>query len=243
MTPSIPGRRERLREATLAEIHGTARRLLVAGGPDAVSISAITRAMGMSAPALYRYYPSHGDLLAAVASQLYAELAAQIASARAQAGTASFAAPLLAMCRALRAWACAHPAEFRFLFAGLFLAEAGDAGSAFGELFLQEVARIWQHKAFTVPAARALSPALAEQLRAYTERTGARLPAAAMHVFLTGWVRLCGVLTMEVLGQLNFALADAEPFYEQTLKELCAELSIPYRAPAAAQPLTPRMAT
>jgi len=232
MTQPISGRRERLREAALAEIHDTARRLLAEAGPDAVTISAITRAMGMSAPALYRYYPSHRDLLAALASQLYDELAGQMTSAREAAVASASGAPLLAMCRAMRSWATAHPAEFRFLFASPFLAEASDAGSAFGELFLEEVARIWRRKPFPVPAPRTLSPALADQLRVYSERTGGRLPPAAMHVFLTGWVRLCGVLNIEVLGQLDFALADAEPFYEQTLKELCAALSVQYRVAA-----------
>mgnify|MGYP003576812514 CR=1 FL=1 len=233
MTRSIPGRRERLREAALAEIHRTARRLLVDGGPDAITISAIARVMGVSAPALYRYYPSHRDLVAALASQLYDELAHQIASEREDASISisSSAAPLLAMCRAMRTWAIAHPAEFRFLFASPFLAEASNAGSAFGGLFLDEVARIWERKPFPVPEVHALAPALGEQLRAYSERSGARLPATAMHVFLTCWVRLCGVLSMEVLGQLGFAVTDAEPFYEQTLKELCDILVIQYRTP------------
>ncbi|MEN3157710.1 TetR/AcrR family transcriptional regulator [Alkalimonas sp. NCh-2] len=226
MIPSNPGRRERLRKAVFAEIHGLARHLLVEGGPDAVTISAIARAMGMSAPALYRYYRSHRDLLAALASQLYDELAGRIALAGEKSGTATV--PLLAMCRAMRTWATAHPAEFRFLFASPFLAEASDAGSAFGELFLEEVARIWRHKSFPVPATNTLSPALSEQLCAYSQRTGGRLPPVAMHVFLNGWVRVCGVLNMEVLKQLDFALADAEPFYEQTLKELCAALSVQY---------------
>lgn len=227
MTRLVPGRRERLREAALAEIHGTARRLLAEGGPDAVTLSAIARAMGMSAPALYRYYPSHRDLLAALASQLYEELARQITLAR----EAARAAPLLAMCRAMRTWATAYPAEFRLLFASPFLAGASDAGSAFGELFLDEVARIWQLKPFPVPRMPALSPVLRGQLRAYAERTGARLPATAMYVFLTCWVRLCGVLSMEVLGQLDFALTETEPLYEQTLRDISAMLSIQYQAP------------
>ncbi|MGJ4728997.1 TetR/AcrR family transcriptional regulator [Luteimonas sp. SDU101] len=229
MATSIPHRRERLREAALAEIRVIARRLLVEGGADAVTISAIARTMGMSAPALYRYYPSHRDLLAALASQLYGDLASRLALVREAAGSPASAAPLLAMCRALRAWASEHPAEFRFLFASPFLAEASDAGGAFGDLFLEEVARIWQRKPFPVPDARTLSPALRSQLRAYSERTRGRLPAAAIHVFLNGWVKLCGVLTMEVLGQLDFALTDVEPFYEQNLRELCAMLSLQYR--------------
>lgn len=42
---SVSTRRERLRTATLAEIKENARRLLVAGGPQAISLRAIARDM------------------------------------------------------------------------------------------------------------------------------------------------------------------------------------------------------
>ncbi|HXB48826.1 MAG TPA: helix-turn-helix domain-containing protein, partial [Streptosporangiaceae bacterium] len=51
-----PSRRDRVRAATTQEIIQTARRLLVQQGPDAVSLRAIAREMGMTAPALYRYF-------------------------------------------------------------------------------------------------------------------------------------------------------------------------------------------
>src|SRR5690348_8415032 len=51
-------RRERVRAATVQEIKDVARRQLVGDGPSAVSLRAIAREMGMTAPALYRYFPS-----------------------------------------------------------------------------------------------------------------------------------------------------------------------------------------
>ncbi|HUD76992.1 MAG TPA: helix-turn-helix domain-containing protein, partial [Streptosporangiaceae bacterium] len=60
---SPPSRRDRLRAATIEEIIATARRLLVQSGPEAVSLRAIAREMGMTAPALYRYFDSHQELL------------------------------------------------------------------------------------------------------------------------------------------------------------------------------------
>ena len=44
-----------MRAATMEEITTTARRLLVEQGPDAASLRAIAREMGMTAPGLYRY--------------------------------------------------------------------------------------------------------------------------------------------------------------------------------------------
>ena len=49
-------RRERLRAETEREIRQAARALLVERGRDAVTLRAIARELGITAPALYRYY-------------------------------------------------------------------------------------------------------------------------------------------------------------------------------------------
>src|SRR6516162_6809338 len=51
-----PSRRDRLRAATVEEIIQTARELIVRSGPEAASLRAIAREMGMTAPGLYRYF-------------------------------------------------------------------------------------------------------------------------------------------------------------------------------------------
>ena len=73
-----PSRRDRVRAATTGEIKQTARRILVARGPDAVSLRAIAREMGMTAPALYRYFASHEDLLRHVVADIFTEIADDI---------------------------------------------------------------------------------------------------------------------------------------------------------------------
>ena len=66
-SPSLT-RRDRLRAATMGEITATARRLLVEQGPEAASLRAIAREMGMTAPGLspqrYRLTdPQPGEML------------------------------------------------------------------------------------------------------------------------------------------------------------------------------------
>ena len=73
-----PSRRDRLRAATIEEIIATARRLLVDNGPEAVSLRAIAREMGMTAPGLYRYFGSHEELIRHVIAGIFTELAADI---------------------------------------------------------------------------------------------------------------------------------------------------------------------
>src|SRR6201982_4275518 len=73
-----PSRRDRLRAATIDEIIQTARQLLVKDGPEAVSLRAIAREMGMTAPGLYRYFGSHEELLRHLCAGLFTELGADI---------------------------------------------------------------------------------------------------------------------------------------------------------------------
>jgi AcrR family transcriptional regulator len=63
-TPA-PTRRERVRLQTLDEIKQHAIQQVAAGGPSALSLNAIAKAMGMSGPAIYRYFASREQLLAA----------------------------------------------------------------------------------------------------------------------------------------------------------------------------------
>src|ERR671913_1960482 len=67
-------RRDRVRAATVTEIKDTARRILVAEGVDGLSLRAIAREMGMTAPALYRYFPSREDLVVHLIAELYGQL-------------------------------------------------------------------------------------------------------------------------------------------------------------------------
>ena len=60
-----PTRRERLREQTLDEIKAAARAQLVANGPSGIQLRAVARDVGLTAPALYRYFPSLEDLVEA----------------------------------------------------------------------------------------------------------------------------------------------------------------------------------
>ncbi|WP_241564181.1 hypothetical protein [Nonomuraea polychroma] len=51
--------------------------------------------------------------------------------------------------------------------------------------------------------------------------------------FLSCWIRLYGLLCMEVLNQLDFAYTDLEPVFEECLREIAPRLGLDYEAPAS----------
>ncbi|MFE0421334.1 TetR/AcrR family transcriptional regulator [Streptomyces sp. NPDC058953] len=243
MTPQAQatGRVARRRQATLAEIRATARRLLNKGGPPAVTINAVAREMGMSGPAVYRYYASHDELVEAVIADFYDELTETIVAARDAQPADSHGARLLATCRAMRAWATTHSAEFTWMFASPAppFDERGDdsprrrSGQRFERVFFDQTVDVWAVAPFPVPGPGELPDALREQLAVYSSETGGLLPPEAMHVFLSGWIKLYGLLCMEVLRQLDFARIDLEPVFEECLRDLCATHGLEYEPPAA----------
>jgi len=248
----LPGRRDRVRAATMEEITATARRLLVAQGPEAASLRAIAREMGMTAPGLYRYYSSREQLLRHVIAEMFRELANDIHRAIYEAaGPASaiddkaerrtrLAAKMVAACREFRRWALAHTEEFSLLFGvplpgvddGRFdIAEqcALEFASTFYTLFLE----LWHTVRFPVPAMEQIDPVLRPQLGRFRETLRTDAPEGAILVFLRCWVLLYGAVSMEVFGHLRFALDDPAPMFELTLGDLARLVGLQYPLPKA----------
>jgi AcrR family transcriptional regulator len=60
----VMSRRERLRAQTFQEIEDASFAIIDDEGVHALTIAALARSMAMSAPALYRYFPSRDALVA-----------------------------------------------------------------------------------------------------------------------------------------------------------------------------------
>lgn len=236
----------------MEEITATARRLLVEQGPDAASLRAIAREMGMTAPGLYRYYSSREQLLRHVIAEMFRELGGDIRRAVQEAAspTASavgeaerrvrMGAKMVAACREFRRWALAHHDEFALLFGvplpgiddGRFdIAEecALEFAGAFYSLFLE----LWQTVRFPVPPAEEIDPVLLPQLGRFRDTLRTDAPEGAVLVFLRCWVLLYGAVSMEVFGHLQFALNEPAPMFELTLRDLAHLVGLEYPLPKA----------
>ncbi|WP_030410715.1 TetR/AcrR family transcriptional regulator [Streptomyces sp. NRRL S-1448] len=231
-TPETPTgrRRHRVREEALAEILQTGRRLLVEEGPAAVTLRAIAREMGMTAPGLYRYYAAHRDLIQALTSSLYDELATSLAAARDRHPASEPGRQLGEVCRELRRWALAHPQEFGLLFAKPLTdadtapgAAAHDPSWRFGGILLELMVQLWRRGNIQPPAD--LDPAWTAQLEEVREHlSGEPVPLEVIYVFVSCWARLYGAVAVEVFGHLDFALTDPEPLFDHTVRDILTAL-------------------
>lgn len=223
-TPSSPSSmRDRYRAQVRQEVKQAALRQLAAAGPAGVSISAIGKELGVSGPALYRYFASRDDLLTELVIDAYDDLARALQAA---ADAASGLAPrdrLDALARAYRAWALAEPHRYRLLFAPPLpgydahtdrLVAASEAAM---NLLLDAITSLSDDDAGGGPVSD--SP-LAGQLTAWAGRHHLDAdPATALRAVLA-WSRLHGFVSLEIAGNFASMAIDPEPVFEAQLATL-----------------------
>ncbi|MFT2016626.1 TetR/AcrR family transcriptional regulator [Streptomyces sp. 796.1] len=226
-------RRERLRIATIQEIKDVAREFLVQDGPGNVTIRAIAREMGMTAPAVYRYFASRDELIQEIRRDIFGEMGTHLHAVIEALPDRAPASELLTAGRALRRWAIDHPHEFGLILGPWGPSEGGVLGRAereaswrFGSLFADLIARIWHTRGFPAPDPASLDPELVGQLAALRQEYQVDLPVEALAIMVRCWVRLYGVISMDALGHLAFALPNGDAFFERELQDLATVLGI-----------------
>lgn len=198
--------RDRYRTQVRDEVKQVALRQLAAGGPPAVSVNAIARELGVSGPALYRYFANRDELLSELVLDAYDDLGAALVAATATATAAAAAAAgpgpasdrtgsLRAAVRAYRDWALAQPHRYRLLFA-----VAVPGFDAHSERLVTASQRSMDVLLELVPPGPPPPAALAAELTAWTARRGLRADAPTALAAVRLWWRLHGLVSLEIDG-------------------------------------------
>lgn len=241
---SDPTRRGQPRTDTERHIREQARKLLVDQGHEAVTLRAIAREIGITAPALYRYYDSREDLIQHVCLDICAGLAHDLGADIAAMSSTGPAAQVFEICRGFRRWALAHPREFTLVFASPAAGiEPGSgvlpmAEEPFGRIFLTVAGRVLAGAGITVPAddgvpehLRADLTQLRDSLLATLREEEIDVPVEMLGLgmvrfMLHFWVRLYGHVALEVFGRFPFGISETEPLFESMLADLAADVGI-----------------
>ncbi|MFE9371191.1 TetR/AcrR family transcriptional regulator [Streptomyces sp. NPDC006711] len=226
---TVQGARERARIEVTAAIKDEARKQLAADGATKLSLRAVARELGMVSSALYRYFPSRDDLLTALIVDAYDAVgeAAELALAQ-QRKAAAPKARWIAVCRAVRAWALAHPHEYALIYGtpvpGYTAPEAtvGPA-SRVGLVLLSIVRDAQRGKGIALPP-------LAAPLRAEAKRMAADLapdlPPAVAVALVAAWVQLFGLISFEAFGQFHRVVEDREAFFTHAAEQLALSVGL-----------------
>ncbi|WP_196770727.1 TetR/AcrR family transcriptional regulator [Mycobacterium colombiense] len=109
------GKRQESREQIEARIIELGHRQLAERGAAGLSVRAIARDLGMVSSAVYRYVSSRDELLTLLLVDAYSDLADAVDRAREKVGDV-WSDDVVAIARATRGWAVAHPACWALLY-------------------------------------------------------------------------------------------------------------------------------
>jgi len=225
----MPSARERVRAELTADIIDAGRRQLAEVGAAALSLRAVAREVGMVSSAVYRYFPSRDELLTRLIIDGYDDLGA--AAERADVPSAAPLERWLAVCRAVRAWALAHPHEYALLYGspvpgyrapkdtvpaasrvgvvlGRILGEAARAGLLHGGAGEQDGERdpgLVSDDAVAVLGGE--HPALDETVRVRA---------------LLAWSSLFGTISFELFGHFVGSVQDGDRYFDRAMTDLAA---------------------
>jgi AcrR family transcriptional regulator len=210
--PGAVSRRERLRAQTLQEIEDAAFEIIDSDGVHALSIAALARRMAMSAPAVYRYFPSRDALIAHLVTRCYQQLTAAMSLATADGGRPPRARVGL-LVAAYRDWAL----RYRWRYGMLFGPRPGDAPDEEPRrtpldqsmaVLIDLLAAIQGNElAGAGNSDHTLDGQLHRWARAH-ERPGTTPRAASAAILI--WTRVHGIVTLELTGVLGSHTIEAQ---------------------------------
>jgi AcrR family transcriptional regulator len=227
-------RRDRLRAETSAEIKTIALKLMAAGGPDAISLRAIAREMGMTAGAIYSYYATRDDLITTLIGDVYTALVDAAEAARDSVPADDPGGRVLAWAQTVREWALANPEGFRLIYGdpvpGYQPPEDGPAKAA-------------EHRACTglIGLIAAAWPGAESQqatdrvyewsdfdsgLAAHIQAMFPGLPPAAVALTLRAWGRMHGLVALEIYGHLRTLTHHPAAVYRDEMINLITSLGL-----------------
>src|SRR3954449_4992201 len=181
--------RDRFRAQVRSEIKAAALAQVAEDGAQGVSVNAIAKELGVSGPALYRYFANRDELLAELVVDAYHDFAAALAAATER--DLGLAPPqrLRALADAWRGFARAQPHRYQLLFAP----------------------PVPGYDAHSEPLVAASTRAMAVGLDVYGADGGPR--EADPEVFarvVSGWCRLHGFVGLELGGNFSSMGVDAD---------------------------------
>ncbi|MFI5681917.1 TetR/AcrR family transcriptional regulator [Streptomyces cellulosae] len=230
---STKGRRERLRAETTAEIKKVALELMASGGPDAITLRAIAREMGMTANAIYGYFATRDDLVTTLIKSVYTSLADTVDTAWEATPVHDPAARIQGWACAFRDWALANPEGFRLIYGDPVPGYRPPEGGAAPDAAHRVCTGITALAAAAWPQAELrytdsdfewsdFDPGLLSKVRpAFPE-----LPPAAVALALRIWSHLHGLVSLEIYGHLQTQALSPEKLFREELAQLIRSLGI-----------------
>lgn len=217
-----------------SQIKAAARRQMAEHGTAGISLRGIARELGITAPAIYNYFPRLDDLITALIVDAFNALADAIQAADAAVPSDLCGPKIIASCLAYRAWAVAHPVDFQLIYGNPipgYVAPAEItvplARRPFDGLFrlFQDA---YQSGELIIPTEYEPVPAsISHHMAQWLPRAGAAFPDALLCLLMSGWARIHGLVMLDLFEHIGPVVGDTEAFFRHEIEAFWRRLSNP----------------
>jgi AcrR family transcriptional regulator len=221
-----PDRREKKRNATLDEIRATAWKQIGEMGAASLSLRAIAREMGITAPALYRYYKDRDALVTALLIDAFTEFSSALEAGRDRYPPDDPAGRFRGMCKAYFLWAAQNPQRYALLFGTpipgyLFAQELGPVAQRSFLILQGVIGEAHVAGKLTGELAVVRLPARLKSQYEMLKKMGMPYTTAVTHLALSVWSMMHGITSLYLQQYLTgFLQQSVEAFVDFEIEKM-----------------------
>jgi AcrR family transcriptional regulator len=232
-----PDRRQRRRQETIEEIKVTARQQMAEDGVANLSLGAIARAMGLTPPALYRYFKNRNALIAALIVEAYDSMGEAMEKSVVGLPQDNHSGRFLALMRAYHQWALEHPEDYALMYGvhtpGVEI--SGEQGQQFQRAVMRSLGAMVRvlcaaHEAncLIIPRQYHEPPPSVRRALIWMQSVvqGAEVSVGILALALTTWLLADGLVWQELHGHLPDRLFGSGELYEMEAHVLAERLGL-----------------
>ena len=233
MSPRPTGEHAHERTDMITRIKAVARQQMAEHGTAGLSLRGIARELGITAPAIYNYFPRLDDLITALIVDAFTALADAIEAAESAVASEACGPKILASCLAYREWAIAHPVDFQLIYgnpipgyvapAEVTVPLARRPFDGLFRLFLEA----YQTGELVVPTAYTPVPAsIAAHFAPWLPEAGYDFPDTLLCLLMSGWARIHGMVMLELFEHLGPVVGDTAAFFRYEIEAFLCHLGM-----------------
>lgn len=209
-------------------IKETAWKQIAVSGAPALSLRAIARELGITAPAIYNYFPRRDDLVTALIVDAFSSLGESQKEAIHDLLTDDLTARLAALGLAYRDWAIAYPQRYQLIFGTPIPGYEAPAditvpAAAWSLLpLIETIQAIFMAGRLRVERSAQMTPELRSMLEEWSQFAGGTDPEV-LYSALVIWSRVHGLVSMEIGNQMPSFITDPGEVYRREIATMRLE--------------------
>jgi AcrR family transcriptional regulator len=208
-----------------AAIKETAWKQIAEKGAAALSLRAIARELGITAPAIYNYFPRRDDLVTALIVNAFISLGEAQTDSIQDLPEEDLAALLSTLGLAYRDWAITYPQRYQLIFGTPIPGYEAPADvtvpAAAGSLkpLIETLQAIFAAGRLRVERSAEMTSELKSMLEAWSEFTG-EVDVEVLYSALVIWSRVHGLVSMEIGNQMPSFITDPGEIFRREIKTI-----------------------